>query len=121
MGAGVEDIGLSRFETAESAALINVGWSSGPDGIDGPGGIEVSGTDGRLAITYENGGTFAPFHELRLTDRAGTRVLETTAKAPQGTVPLAVQEFAGCGRCVTRPGGPRRGRPAHPRSRDGGV
>ena len=79
----------------DSTALINVGWSSGPDGIDGPGGIEVSGTDGRLAITYENGGTFAPFRELRLTDRAGTRVVETTATAPQGTVPLAVQEFAG--------------------------
>jgi predicted dehydrogenase len=93
-GAGVEDVVSSRFETADSTAIINVGWSSGPDGIDGPGGIEVSGTDGRLAITYENGGTFAPFHELRLTDRAGRRVLETTAKAPQGTVPLAVQEFA---------------------------
>jgi predicted dehydrogenase len=95
MGAGVEDVVSGRFETADSAALINVGWSSGPHGIDGPGGIEVSGTEGRLAITYENGGTFAPFRELRLTDRAGTRVVQTTAKAPQGTVPLAVEEFAG--------------------------
>ena len=95
MGAGVEDVVSSRFETPDSTALINVGWSSGPHGIDGPGGIEVSGTDGRLAITYENGGTFAPFRELRLTDRAGTRVVETTATAPQGTVPLAVEEFAG--------------------------
>ena len=95
MGAGVEDVVLSRFETPDSTALINVGWSSRPDEIDGPGGIEVGGADGRLAIIYENGGTFAPFHELRLTDRAGTRVLETTAKPPHGTIPLAVQEFAG--------------------------
>ena len=71
MGAGVEDVVSGRFETPDSTALINVGWSSGPHGIDGPGGIEVSGTHGRLAITYENGGTFAPFRELRLTDRAG--------------------------------------------------
>jgi predicted dehydrogenase len=93
-GAGVEDIVSTRFETAENAAVINVGWSSGPDGIDGPGGIEVSGTDGRVAIAYENGGTFSPFQELRFTDRTGTRVIEPTAKAPHGTIPLAVQDFA---------------------------
>ncbi len=94
MGAGVEDVVAGRFETPDSAALINVGWSFGAHGIDGPGGIEVSGTHGRLAIAYEDGGTFAPFRELRLTDHAGTRVVETTEKAPQGTVPLAVRAFA---------------------------
>lgn len=107
MGAGVEDIVSCRFETPDSTAVVNVGWSFGPDGIDGPGGIEVSGTLGRLAISYENGGTFTPFRELRLTDRAGTRVVETTAVAPQGTVPLAVQEFAeavAAGRPPTAPG-----------------
>jgi predicted dehydrogenase len=56
--------------------------------------MEVSGTRGRLAIIYENGGTFAPFRELRLTDRDGTRTVATSAVAPEGTVPLAVQEFA---------------------------
>jgi len=93
-GAGVEDIVSCRFETPDSAAVVNVGWSFGPDGIDGPGGIEVSGTLGRIAVINENGGTFAPFHELRLTDRDGTRVVATTDVAPIGTVPLAVQEFA---------------------------
>jgi predicted dehydrogenase len=94
IGAGVEDIASCRFETADSAAVVNVGWSFGADGIDGPGGVEVSGTLGRLAIDYENGGTFAPFHELRLTDQVGTRVVETFTEAPDGTVPLAVAEFA---------------------------
>lgn len=94
MGAGVEDIVSCRFETEESAALVNVGWAFGPDGIDGPGGIEVSGTLGRLAIRYEDGGTFAPFSELRLTDREGTRTVVPTTTAPQGTVVLAVEEFA---------------------------
>ena len=93
-GAGVEDIVSCRFETPDSAAVANVGWSFGPDGIDGPGGMEVSGTLGRLAISYENGGTFAPFRELRLTDREGTRVVASSTGAPPGTVPLAVQEFA---------------------------
>jgi len=93
-GAGVEDIVSARFETPDSAAVVNVGWSFGPDGIDGPGGIEVSGTLGRLAIINENGGTFAPFRELRLTDRDGTRVVATSADAPIATVPRAVQEFA---------------------------
>jgi predicted dehydrogenase len=93
-GAGVEDIVSCRFETPDSAAIVNVGWSFGPDGIDGPGGIEVSGTLGRFAIINENGGTFAPFRELRLTDRDGTRVVATSDAAPVGTVPLAVKEFA---------------------------
>jgi predicted dehydrogenase len=94
VGAAVEDIVSCRFETAESAAVVNVGWAFGPDGIDGPGGMEVSGTQGRLTISYENGGTFAPFHELRLTDRDGTRAVSPTTTAPHGTVALAVEEFA---------------------------
>ena len=122
MGAGVEDIVVVPLRDSRERGRSSM--SAGApvrDGIDGPGGIEVSGTDGRLAIAYENGGTFAPFQELRLTDRAGTRVIETTAKAPQGTVPLAVQEFAEAVARSSRPGRTRRGRPAHPRSRDGGV
>jgi predicted dehydrogenase len=93
-GAGVEDIVSCRFETPDSAAIVNVGWSFGPDGIDGPGGMEVSCTLGRLSIINENGGTFAPFRELRMTDRDGTRVVATSDAAPIGTVPLAVKEFA---------------------------
>lgn len=93
-GAGVEDIVSCRFETPDSAAIVNVGWSFGPDGIDGPGGAEVSGTLGRLTILNENGGTFAPFRDLRLTDRDGTRVVANSDVAPVGTVPLVVSEFA---------------------------
>jgi predicted dehydrogenase len=94
MGAGVEDVVASRYETADSAALVNVGWSLGPHGIDGPGGIEISGTEGRVTISYEDGGTFSPFRELRLTDRSGTRVLDVPERPPEGTVPLAVRDFA---------------------------
>jgi len=93
-GAGVEDIVSCRYETPDSAAIVNVGWSFGPDGIDGPGGVEVSGTLGRLAILNENGGTFAPFRELRLTDRDGTRVVMNSDVAAVQTIPLAVEEFA---------------------------
>jgi predicted dehydrogenase len=93
-GAGVEDIVSCRFETPDSAAIVNVGWSFGPDGIDGPGGVEVSGTRGRLAILNENGGTFAPFRELRLTDGDGTRAVATSDVVSVETVPLVVKEFA---------------------------
>lgn len=56
-GSPVEDLALCRFETASKVALVNIGWGAGP------GGIQVSGSRGRLGIHYEKGGTspfFAP-------------------------------------------------------------
>jgi predicted dehydrogenase len=69
-GAGVEDLALCRFETTSNAALVNIGWGHGP------GGIEVSGTKGRLSVRYRDGGTtpWAPLEQLLVTTPAGTRV-----------------------------------------------
>ena len=58
--APVEDIALARFETEGAAALVNVGWGSGP------GGFAASGSEGRIEVSYEGGGSgaFAPFERL---------------------------------------------------------
>lgn len=63
----VEDITLSRFESASAAALVNVGWGMGP------GGYVVAGTDGRIEVEYRDGasGAFAPFERLRVYGTAG--------------------------------------------------
>lgn len=69
-GAPVEDIALARFETSDAAALVNVGWGSGP------GGFAVSGPEGRIEISYQDGGSgaFAPFERLEVHGRSGHRV-----------------------------------------------
>jgi predicted dehydrogenase len=69
-GASVEDLALCRFETATNAALVNIGWGLGP------GGIEVSGSKGRVSIRYENGGTapWAPLEHVLVSTADGTRV-----------------------------------------------
>ncbi|MGH2408330.1 MAG: Gfo/Idh/MocA family protein [Candidatus Limnocylindrales bacterium] len=65
--APVEDIALCRFEADRAVALVNVGWGVGP------GGIAVSGREGRIEITYAGGGTgpFAPLAAIRLVRRDG--------------------------------------------------
>jgi predicted dehydrogenase len=85
--APVEGLALCRFETTTAAALANVGWGHGP------GGIEVSGSRGRISIRYEGGGTFAPFRESLLTDEQGTRVVPVAA-ATATTIALAIADFA---------------------------
>lgn len=85
--APVEDLAVCRFETAGGVALVNVGWGYGP------GGIEVSGSAGRIAIRYQAGGTFTPFSELLLTDREATRIVDVRPTATT-TIALAIAEFA---------------------------
>jgi predicted dehydrogenase len=65
--APVEDVAVVRLESARSIALVNVGWGLGP------GGITVSGPEGRVEITYAGGGTgpFAPRECVRLVRRSG--------------------------------------------------
>jgi predicted dehydrogenase len=69
-GDPVEGLALCRLEADGRAALVNVGWGLGP------GGIQVSGTLGRLTIGYQDGGTcpWAPFERLTVTTGAATRV-----------------------------------------------
>jgi predicted dehydrogenase len=66
-GAAVEDIALCRLEADGCAALVNVGWGHGP------GGIEVSGSRGRIAVRYRDGGTgpFVPLEGVTLTGADG--------------------------------------------------
>lgn len=75
----VEDIALCRFETASNAALVNIAWGVGP------GGIEVSGTLGRIAVRYEYGATapWAPLEGVYVsTDGAPRAVLEPNGPQP---------------------------------------
>lgn len=67
--SNVEDLALCRFETDRNAALVNIGWGHGP------GGIEVTGTEGRIAALYANGGTapWSDFERVTVTTAAGTR------------------------------------------------
>ncbi len=85
--APVEDLAVCRFETTGGAGLVNVGWGYGP------GGIEVSGSAGRISIRYQGGGTFTPFSELLLTERETTRVV-VVQPAVTTTIALAIAEFA---------------------------
>jgi UDP-N-acetyl-2-amino-2-deoxyglucuronate dehydrogenase len=67
--SNVEDLALCRFETAANAALVNIAWGLGP------GGMEITGTEGRISVVYENGGTapWSQFERVLVTTAAGTR------------------------------------------------
>jgi predicted dehydrogenase len=68
-GWQVEDLATCRFETETRVALVNIGWGHGP------GDAVVIGTDGRIEIRYEEGGTppWANLEHVRVTAAAGTR------------------------------------------------
>jgi predicted dehydrogenase len=68
--SNVEDLALCRFETERNAGLVNIAWGHGP------GGIEVTGTEGRISALYANGGTapWSDFERVTVTTAAGTRV-----------------------------------------------
>ena len=85
--SSVEDVALCRFETADSAAIVNVGWGVGP------GGIEISGTTGRIAIRYQGGGTspFAKFEELTLVNGRGSCAVDVPAD--NGFLEPAIVDF----------------------------
>jgi UDP-N-acetyl-2-amino-2-deoxyglucuronate dehydrogenase len=65
----VEDLATCRFEARSHVALVNIGWGYGP------GGVFVTGTDGRIDIRYDNGSTppWANLEHVRVTTAAGTR------------------------------------------------
>jgi predicted dehydrogenase len=68
--SNVEDIALCRFETARNAGLVNIAWGFGP------GGLDVTGTQGRVFSQYRDGGTspWSPLERVLVTTAAGTRV-----------------------------------------------
>lgn len=84
--APVEDITLSRFETATNAALVNVGWGVGM------GGFGVSGPFGRIEVTYQDGGNgaFAPIDRLVVHGRSG-RAEEIGMSFEDGVRPIIAE------------------------------
>ncbi len=57
-GDGVEDIALMRLAFSTGYATVNLGWG------EGPGGIEVTGTRGRIVCVYRDH-TTGPFDVLQ--------------------------------------------------------
>jgi len=86
-GSVVEELALCRYETPRAAALVNVGWGHGP------GGIQVSGSDGRIEVRYANGGTapFFPLRGVRVDRPDGSREVEVGP--PVDTVVAAITDF----------------------------
>jgi predicted dehydrogenase len=78
--APVEDIVVARFESADAVALVNVGWGVGV------GGFSVSGSAGRIEVTYRDGGNgaFAPLERLVVHGPGGRT--ETTELVDQDGV-----------------------------------
>lgn len=96
--APVEELALCRFETESKAALVNIGWGAGP------GGIQVSGSEGRLVIHYEQDGTspFFPAESIRVVGSAGEHVLRELDSRRTDHV-LALAAFARSLRAGTDP------------------
>lgn len=88
-GGQVEDLALCRFETATNVALVNIGWGVGP------GGIEISGSHGRISIRYRGGGTmpFDPLDMVRVVTDSKERIEPVQEGALPGPVAV-LEDFA---------------------------
>jgi predicted dehydrogenase len=77
-GEGVEDFSLVNFAFDGGYATINMWWGSGT------GGLEVSGTDGRLLVFYQNyaTGPFTTLEGVTLINREGRQDLHPRVAAP---------------------------------------
>ncbi|HEV7810076.1 MAG TPA: Gfo/Idh/MocA family oxidoreductase, partial [Candidatus Limnocylindrales bacterium] len=84
-GAPVEDIAVCRFETAEAAALVNVGWGVGM------GGYAISGSQGRIEVAYRAGsnGGWEPVERFQVHGRNGITEV-TNVPFVDGAQPLLV-------------------------------
>jgi predicted dehydrogenase len=86
--ASVEAIAMARFEADGSAALVNIGWG------DGPGGFAVSGPEGRIEVSYVDGGSgaFVPFDRLVVHGRSGR--VEQRTMPPDASMRSVILDFA---------------------------
>ena len=71
----VEDFVLAHLYFPGSYASVNLSWSQGP------GGLEVTGSRGRILAFYENfnTGPFSTFEEMTLVNEAGKKVYRPRA------------------------------------------
>ena len=68
----IEDFVLAHLYFPNGYASVNVSWSQGP------GGLEVTGSRGRILAFYEDfkTGPFSPFDEMTLVNNAGTKTFQ---------------------------------------------
>ena len=66
----VEDFVLAHLYFPEGYASVNLSWSQGP------GGLEVTGSRGRILVFYEDftTGPFSTFDELTLVNESGKKI-----------------------------------------------
>lgn len=84
-GGDVEDLALMRLAFSSGYANVNLGWGRGP------GGIEVTGAEGRILCYYEDYAT-GPFTDLRELTMIGPDGTET--RTPR-SAPLSLETFVG--------------------------
>jgi predicted dehydrogenase len=77
-GESVEDFSLVNLAFDNGYATINIWWGSGA------GGLEVSGTDGRVMVFYDNfaTGPFTTLDSVTLVNREGRQDLHPRREAP---------------------------------------
>jgi hypothetical protein len=86
---------LCRFETAGKAALVNIGWGFGP------GGIQLSGSHGRLIVRYQGDTSLLPAERHVATGTAKQfEVGAPTIPTPAGRALRAHHERKGPTRLV---------------------
>jgi predicted dehydrogenase len=70
-GGTVEDLALVRYRYPDGQAMVNVAWGHGP------GGIELTGTHGRIVLVNEGFGTlpFVAPEYIHIVNEDGTRVV----------------------------------------------
>lgn len=74
-GEQVEDFTIVNYHFDSGYATINMWWGNGP------GGVEISGTDGRILIFYENYGTgpFTILESFTLVNQSGRQSFDPRA------------------------------------------
>lgn len=65
----VEDLASCRFDSESASAVVNLGWGNGP------GGVFVSGSQGRAVVRYEDADPQAPVEEVFIVNDRGRRPL----------------------------------------------
>lgn len=74
----VEDIALMRLGFSSGYATVNLGWG------EGPGGVEVTGTEGRIVCQYIDHATgpFEVLQEVKVIDLQGSRTFTPRTEPP---------------------------------------